>query len=100
MQLSFINLLIQRLKSEQPAFYKKLQYIAIVVLLFVGIIWGANWFNLFSASVHDKINTACYAVGTFIIGVFFTSMTGTKDPNLISHDTKDAVIKDNGTTKQ
>ncbi len=96
MQLNFLFLLIQRLKSEQPAFYKKLQVIALVILAIVGAIWFVLWLGIIHIDqvLHDKLNTACYALGTFIIGVFFTSMTGTKDPKLISNDTKDAVVKD------
>lgn len=96
MQPNFLILLIQRIKSEQPEFYKKLQNIALIVLLLDGFIYAGNWFGLFSitAEQHDKINTACYFVATFIVAVFFTSLTGTKDPKLISNDAKDAIIKD------
>jgi biotin transporter BioY len=96
MQLGFIALLIQRLKSEQPEFYKKLQVIAIIVLLVVGAVWFVLWLGVWQVApeLHAKLNTACYAVATFIVGVFFTAATGTKDPNLISKDVKDAVVKD------
>lgn len=95
MQLGFVSLLIQRLKSEQPAFYKRLQTLALIILCIVGALWFILWLGIWHIpkDLHDKLNTACYAAGTFIIGVFFTSMTGTKDPQLISNDTKDAIAK-------
>lgn len=94
--MKFIPLLIQRLKSDQPEFYKKLQMIAIYALIAIGAVYGILWIGLFNipAPVHDKINTACYALGTFLSGIVFTSSTSTTNPELMSKDTKQAVIDD------
>jgi len=96
MQLSFIALMIQRIKSENPEFYKKLQRIALILLAIDGGLWFFLWLGIghLDAALHDKLNTACYALGTFLIGVFFTTTTGTKNPDLVSNDTKEAIVKE------
>lgn len=92
--MKFTPLLISRIKSEQPEFYKKLQGISIAALAIVGLIHAALSFGIFpiSPDVVSKLTTACFAAETFLGGIVGTSLTGTKDPNLLSNDTKQAVI--------
>lgn len=92
--MNFIPLLIARIKSDQPEFYKKLQGIAIILLIIVGVVHTAISFGLFpiSPDVLNRITTACLASEAFLGGIVGTSLTGTKDPDLISSDAKQAVI--------
>lgn len=98
--MNFVSILILRIKSEQPEFYKKLQKFAMVAIIITGIVYGVLWLNIIPIPqpLHDKLNTACYAIGTFLGGIFFTSSTGTKDPSLVSNDTKKAIIDSSSET--
>lgn len=89
----FVNVLVQRIKSENPAFFKKLQRIAMIVMGIAAVVYAANYLHLLPVSKdqHDKINTLCYAIGTFFLSTFLTASTTTTDPNLVSPDTKKAI---------
>lgn len=95
----FIIILVQRIKSENPEFFKKLQAVAMWIMIADAFLYGLLYVNILpiQPDVHERLNTLCYAVGTFFAGTFFTTMATTKDPNLVSPDTKKA-IEDQQTT--
>ncbi len=95
MELTFWQQLLQRLKSENPEFYDKLMKIVIRILIVDAIFYVFLWFNVFFTPVwHTKLTGGCVSLFLFLGGAFLVSATGTKDPKLISNDTKAAIVKD------
>lgn len=99
--MKFLPLLISRIKSEQPEFFKKLQRVALLVLVLVGITHGVISLDIFhiSADIASKLTTACCSVEGFLTGMVGVSFTTTNDPDLASKDLKqsgtDSANKDN-----
>lgn len=95
MGLTFWQLLLQRIKSENPEFYKKLQKIVLWTLIGDAVLYAFLWLNvLLSPQWHDKLTKGCIGLALLLAGSFFTTTTGTKDPNLVSNDTKAAIVND------
>lgn len=92
MNKNLITQIILRLKSESPAFFKKLQAIA-YALIVLGIIAYLN--QKYSIVVTDMVTNICAMlvdVGKAAIGLLIASWTGTTDPTLMDDKSKDNVI--------
>ncbi len=78
----FVKELLQRLRSESPDFFKQLQKIAVFVMLAAAALYGLLWLDMLPVTPeqHKKLETACYAVGTFFLSTFFTAMVPAKEP--------------------
>jgi hypothetical protein len=93
MKVDFLIILVQRMKSENPVFFKKLQFYCIVFGIVVAFFYGILFIDLFCIEpiLLDKLKQVCYAIETFLCGIIFTSTATTTDPNLVSPDLKENI---------
>lgn len=92
MNKTLLTQIILRLKSESPAFFKKLQVIA-YVLIVLGIIAYLN--QKYSIVVTDMATNICAMlvdVGKAAIGLLIASWTSTTDASLMDDKSKENVI--------
>lgn len=94
LELSFIQILINRIKSESPELYVTIRWmsgLAIIVCMVLWAVGSANPFPFVTAHTSDIITASCATVGKFLCGVWSLSWTGTKDLSLILN--KDEIQK-------
>ena len=84
MKLSFLKVLIARIQSKSPLFYKKLRILAIVGTIICGAILTAAQYNLFP--IPANILQLAHDFGAGFTAVFGVSYVGTTDPDLINQD--------------
>lgn len=94
MNRNLLTQLFLRLRSESPAFFKKLQVIA-YVLIGLGIAAYLNLkFDIVNTEMVLKICNMMVEVGKFALGMLITALTGTTNPSLMDDKTKGNVVKD------
>lgn len=92
MNKNLITQIILRLKSESPAFFKKLQVIA-YALIVLGILAYLNQkYQIFITDIVGKICAMLVDVGKAAVGILIASWTGTTDPTLMDDKSKENVI--------
>ena len=79
-QMSFISQLLNRLKSESPSFFKKLQNIGLLLCALAGIVIGLPKLEVFE--IPTDIVTISQYILTFAAGLTITAKTATTDTNL------------------
>lgn len=77
-------MLIARVQSKSPEFYKKLRFIAVFGVILCGAILTASQYNLFP--IPAQITQLAHDLGAGLTAIFAVSYTGTTDPDLINHD--------------
>jgi len=91
--MTFIQQLLTRLQTENPAFYKKLQTIAMILGAICVVVIGFIKYDIVPFEASEKVLTAAYALITFCGGIVFTSATTTTDSRLMDKKTIDNVLK-------
>ena len=84
MKMTFIKMLIARIQSESPAFYKKLRFIAVLGTIICGAILCIAKYDLFP--IPANILQLAHDLGAGFTAAFGVSYTGTTDPDLINEN--------------
>lgn len=89
--ICFGQLLLKRIKSKSPKFYKQLRYLSGVLVIFcVFILLSLHveyFINFFKITIKVKENISWVAdhLGALLSGIWLVSWTGTVDSNLIDN---------------
>jgi hypothetical protein len=101
--MNYLQLIIKRLKSESPDFYKKLRNISLMLAIPMGMVAFINeeFPSLIpEGDIYKLIVKLCQIFSALFFGVSLTSSTTTKNPSLLGDDTKEAVIKSTNSVEQ
>lgn len=85
MNTAFIQILLKRIQSKSPAFYKKLRWISGILAFTCGFIMAfckVNYFHMDQA-LADNIFSVCSHLGAGITGAWGLTWTGTADASLL-----------------
>lgn len=85
MGMSFVRLLLARVKSKSPKFYVTLRWVAGILAFVMGLVLMVFKVNAFhvSAAVDAEVMSWCEQIGSGLSGVFLFTWTGTADPALL-----------------
>lgn len=91
MAISFIKLLLARVKSKSPKFYVTLRWIAGILIFLTAMLLGIAEVNPFhfAAALDTQIIDICKQLGSALSGAFLITWTGTADPKLLEKPEED-----------
>ena len=91
MIISFLRLLLARVKSKSPKFYVTLRWIAGCLAFLCGLTLLVLQANPLHASAQTIAEVVSWVkqIGSGLSGVFLFSWTGTADPKLLEQPTTD-----------
>ena len=84
MKMTFIQVLLARLQSDSPDFYKKLQRYALMAGGLCSLLVAAIHYGIITDYPIGNEHLSVFAKGFvgLVGGTFLTALTGTKDPSL------------------
>lgn len=85
MKASFFTVLIKRIASERPEFWKKITTFGLIALVIVGAVIGLNEYEIIA--LPGKWVKVLTHASTFLAGIFAAGSVTTASPDLLDDKT-------------